>query len=143
MRRHADRSLQAELPWVATRRLSLVGLLSSLVILGGVAAQTETASATDRSQRGRAIARAHCSPCHAIGKRDPSPTRINKDTAFRDLYRRYPIAMLLKALKTGTIEGHDEMPAFDLPPMAMIDLLAYIDSLAPPKAPKYLATVPQ
>ena len=128
---------------IAIRCLSLVDLRSILVIVCGVIAHATTACAADRSERGRAIARAHCSPCHAIGRRDPSPTRVNENTAFRDLYRRYPIAMLLGALKTGTIEGHDEMPAFDLPPIAMTDLLAYIDSLAPPKAPKYIGKTSQ
>ena len=131
----------ADLNSRAMRCLSLVGVLSSQVVVSG--AQASEASAADRLARGLAIAQTHCSPCHAIGKRDPSPTRVNENTAVRDLYRRYPIAMLLRALKTGTIEGHDEMPAFDLPATAMTDLLAYIDSLGPLKAPKYIGTFPQ
>lgn len=141
MRKNPDKSKDADLIFRAMRCLNLVGVLTSQVVVWD--AQASEAPVAARLARGHAIAQAHCSPCHAIGKRDPSPTRVNENTAFRDLYRRYPIAMLLRALKTGTIEGHDEMPAFDLPSTAMTDLLAYIDSLGPLKASKYVGTFPQ
>ncbi len=86
---------------------------------------------------GRDIAEAHCAPCHAIEKDDASPTRTNENTAFRDLYKRFPIEMLIKAAKTGSIEGHDEMPAFDFSMDEMNALLTYIDSLAPAGTGKY------
>ena len=89
--------------------------------------------------RGEALARSKCGACHAIGKSDPSPTRINVDTSFRDLYLRFPIAMLLKAAKTGYIVGHDEMPGFSLSPSEISALLLYIDSLSPEGAPTYIA----
>jgi len=116
-----------------------------LIFIGCIATSTLVATAVmaaDQSQlaRGQAIARNLCSPCHAVEKSDPSPTGINVETAFRDLHRRFPIGMLLKAEKTGEIEGHDEMPAFRLPRRSISDLLAYIDSLSPPGAPKYTAT---
>ncbi len=88
---------------------------------------------------GLAIAQAQCSACHAIGRTDKSPTRINVSTAFRDLHKRYPIAMLVKAKRTGKIAGHDEMPAFDLKPSEALALLAYIDSLTPDTYPKYVS----
>lgn len=99
-----------------------------------------TALAKDKSllARGEAISRSKCSVCHAIGKSDSSPTRINVETSFRDLYLRFPIAMLLKAAKTGYIAGHDEMPGFDLSPSDMMVLLFYIDSLSPQGAPRYI-----
>ncbi len=81
--------------------------------------------------RGRAIAEAHCAVCHAIGESDASPTAINVETAFRLLYKRYPIEMLVEAAKTGSISGHDEMPGFDFTVEEAQALLAYIDSLAP------------
>lgn len=127
----------------ATCGICLVGLVLSSAASGGVRAQDAKAVAAERLARGHAIAVAQCGPCHAIGKRDPSPTRVNKNTAFRDLHKRFPIAMLVKALETGTIEGHDEMPAFDFSSSAMTDLLAYIDSLSPPNAPKYIGAAPQ
>jgi len=100
-----------------------------------------TAMAKDQSQlaRGEAIARSKCGVCHAIGKSDSSPTRINVDTSFRDLYLRFPIPMLLNAAKTGYITGHDEMPGFSLSPLEISALLLYIDSMSPEGAPRYIS----
>ncbi len=115
-------------------------LLAGIVVcFSARAAETVVA---DRLKQGRAVAQAYCSACHAIGPRDPSPVRANANTAFRDLHERYPIAMLVEALKTGRIEGHDEMPAFNLPMPAMMKLVAYIDSLSPAKAPRYIHSEP-
>ena len=99
-----------------------------------------TAMAKDQSPlaRGEEIALSKCSACHAIGKSDPSPTRINVETSLRDLHLRFPIAMLLKAVKTGYIDGHDEMPGFSLSPSEITALLLYIDSLSPEGAPRYI-----
>jgi hypothetical protein len=46
--------------------------------------------------------------------------------------------MLTDALKTGVIEGHDEMPMFELNGDDMVALLSYIDALAPPGSPRYV-----
>ncbi len=90
-------------------------------------------------EKGRAIAEADCSPCHAVGLTDESPTRVNANTAFRMLHERYPIPMLEEAAKTGSISGHDEMPGFDYSLENARALLAYIDSLAPDK-PSYVSS---
>ncbi len=87
---------------------------------------------------GRKLAVAHCGVCHAVGRHDDSPTRVNSETAFRDLHKRFPIAMLLEAAKSGAIEGHDEMPAFMFSRDDMTALLAYIDELAPVGSGKYV-----
>ena len=89
-------------------------------------------------EKGRAIAEANCSPCHAVGPTDESPTRVNANTAFRMLYERYPIPMLEEAAKTGSVSGHDEMPGFDFALEDARALLAYIDSLTPDK-PGYVS----
>ena len=102
-----------------------------------ISAHTLLAGDQQRVRRGLVIAQQACSPCHAIGRSDASPTRINVNTALRDLHRRYPIAMLVTAARTGVIAGHDEMPEFRLSPSAARDLLVYIDSLSPDDAPKY------
>lgn len=84
-----------------------------------------------RIARGLAIAAENCSACHAIGLDDESPTRVNENTAFRQLHERYPIAMLEEAAQTGKISGHDEMPEFQFEPEDAKALLTYIDTLAP------------
>jgi mono/diheme cytochrome c family protein len=105
---------------------ALNGMASSA--LGQDGGEAEARAMLDR---GRAIAEAHCSKCHAIGLMDESPTWVNANTPFRRLYERFPIKMLTEAAKTGSISGHDEMPGFDFALEDVEALLAYIDSLAP------------
>jgi cytochrome c len=116
-------------------RVCLFGVVLASISFAGAA------MAEDQSQleQGEAIARSKCADCHAIGKSDSSPTRINVETSFRDLHKRFPISMLLKATKTGYIAGHDEMPGFRLSPSEISALLFYIDSLSPEGAPRYIA----
>lgn len=123
--------------WALTMhvRAHLIGFLLGLISFVGVAAAEDKS----RLELGKAIARTECSFCHAIGKSDPSPSTTNANTSFRDLHRRFPIAMLTNAVKTGNISGHDEMPSFMLSPSQVLALLHYIDSLSPKGAPKYIA----
>ena len=108
--------------------------LSSLADTGASGASEDI----QRLERGLALAQVHCAACHAIAEADESPTRTNANTSFRDLHQRFPIKMLVEAAGTGTIEGHDEMPAFDFSPAEIIDLLSYIDSLSPDQASTYV-----
>lgn len=116
-------------------------LLAAVFGSSGAAAAL-AADGQPRLSRGQAIAEAQCGACHAVGLSDPSPTRINVNTAFRDLHKRYPIPMLVNAIRDGVIEGHDEMPAFRFSQSAMTDLLMYIDSLSPEAARKYIKEKP-
>ena len=116
-------------------RACLFGVTLAPILFAGTAMTKEQS----RQVRGEEIARSKCGFCHAIGKSDSSPTRINVDTSFRDLHRRFPITMLLKAAKTGYIAGHDEMPGFSLSLSKITALLFYIDSLSPEGAPRYIA----
>lgn len=116
----------------------LLALVVTVTPVMAVSANAKDNADDERLQRGLALAAAHCAACHAIGKTDVSPTRINRNTAFRDLHRRFPISMLVEATTTGTIEGHDEMPAFDFSAAEIIDLLSYIDSLSPEGTGRYV-----
>jgi mono/diheme cytochrome c family protein len=122
-----------------------VSLAVCLVMLHGTAAahasEQDEAAFRTKLARGKAIAETHCSICHAVGLTDESPTRVNANTSFRRLYERFPIEMLETAAKTGTISGHDEMPAFDFTLADVEALLIYIDSLAPGK-PRYVTPPP-
>jgi len=123
--------------WRAALLAHLVFFSTSLSSL----ADTGASGASDdiqRLERGLALAQVHCAACHAIAEADESPTRTNANTSFRDLHQRFPIKMLVEAVSTGTIEGHDEMPAFDFSPAEIIDLLSYIDSLSPDQAGTYV-----
>ena len=90
----------------------------------------------DALKRGYAIAVEKCSHCHAISHNDLPPHDIV--IPFRQLYTRYPIAMLIEARDRGVIAGHDEMPMFTVSQPDIRALLSYIDSLTP-AAPAYVS----
>jgi mono/diheme cytochrome c family protein len=118
---------------------ALVGIgLGLIPLLGNWAARADEPRAKTeleaQMERGHAIALANCSVCHAVGLADKSPTRINSNTAFRQLSERFPIPMLQEAARTGNISGHDEMPGFQFSMDDIRALLAYIDSMAPDDA---------
>jgi mono/diheme cytochrome c family protein len=111
--------------------------LALAVVLMTSAATAQAAS--DLAMRGSAIAAEKCGKCHAVGVADDSPHKITPP--LRDLKADYPIPMLVDALKTGVVGGHDEMPQFDLGVDEAKALVAYIDSLDP-KGPQYLGKAP-
>jgi mono/diheme cytochrome c family protein len=100
-----------------------------LVTLWALQAPEAAGQTSSMLDRGRAIAARKCAACHATGRDDERPHAIV--TPFRELHTRYPIEMLIDALRTGIISGHDEMPMFELSREDMRALLAYIDSFAP------------
>ena len=113
-----------------------VALAGTLALLG---LAPQLAEASELSVAGSAIAAAQCGPCHAVGATDTSPHKITPP--LRTLAADFPIPMLVEALKTGVVSGHDEMPMFDLGTEGVRALVAYIDSLNP-KGPQYLAEKP-
>ena len=78
-------------------------------------------------QRGFEFAQANCARCHSIDKLSPSPLKIAPP--FRTLHKRYPIETLAEALAEGIYTGHPTMPAFQLDPDQIGDLLAYLKTL--------------
>lgn len=119
------------------RTLAIPGALAVLLALGALV--PFPAAASDLSVRGSAIAAEKCSPCHAVGISDESPHKITPP--LRSLAADYPVPMLVEALKSGVVSGHDEMPMFDLGIDGVEALVAYIDSLNP-KGPQYLGKKP-
>lgn len=88
------------------------------------------------SARGHLLAVQRCGICHAVGKDGPSPHRISPP--FRTLHERYPVEMIVNALRTGVVSGHDEMPMFEFTQGDIQALVTYIDVLNP-SGPRYLA----
>lgn len=116
--------------WKFKRRCIVLFILFS----GAHFLQIGLVVASELSTRGSVIAAHRCGKCHAVGVADDSPHRT---PPFRKLAADYPIPMLVEALKTGTIGGHDEMPQFDLGLDGAAALVAYIDSFNP-AGPHYL-----
>lgn len=80
-------------------------------------------------RNGRALARAHCAECHAIGRSGRSARPAA--TPFRLIPQRYPVEALEEAFGEGISGSHKGMPDFRFDPADIDDLLAYIRSLAP------------
>jgi mono/diheme cytochrome c family protein len=90
-------------------------------------AVTPALAASPAEQRGKDYALTHCSRCHAVDRVKNSPLKIAPP--FRTLHLRYPIETLGEALAEGIYTGHAEMPAFELSPDQINDLLSYLKTL--------------
>jgi mono/diheme cytochrome c family protein len=102
------------------RRQALIGTSIGLML-------TASALAASPEQRGENFARQHCSRCHAIDRTGQSPLRVAPP--FRTLHSRYPVETLGEALAEGIETGHPTMPAFQLDPDQIHDLLSYLKTL--------------
>lgn len=84
-------------------------------------------AASPAERRGKAFAKANCSRCHAIDLKSASPNEAAPP--FRMLHLRYPVETLAEAFAEGIYTGHPDMPAFELEPRQINDLLTYFKSL--------------
>jgi mono/diheme cytochrome c family protein len=104
----------------ALRRGLVQGLIALLLVTPALAGSSAV-------QRGKAFARANCGRCHAIDRSSVSPLKIAPP--LRTLHQRYPIETLGEALAEGIYTGHADMPAFELNPDQIHDLLSYLKTL--------------
>ena len=84
-------------------------------------------AASPAERRGQAFAKTQLRPlpCDRPDQRQPADAA----PPFRTLHKRYPIETLAEAFAEGIYTGHSEMPAFELEPDQINDLLAYLKSL--------------
>ncbi|HRD75209.1 MAG TPA: cytochrome c [Hyphomicrobiaceae bacterium] len=115
-------------------------LLAAMSLLALATVAASHAADPAAIERGRLIAEGRCSRCHAVG---PSGASDQSDVIpFRRLAERFPSEMLVEALKSGVVGGHEEMPMSDLGLADVRALLAYLDSLAPAGS-RYLKDLPR
>ena len=88
---------------------------------------TSATAASPQEHRGKTFALNNCAKCHSIDKVSASPLKIAPP--FRTLHKRYPIETIGEALAEGIYTGHPTMPAFQLDPDQIGDLLAYLKTL--------------
>jgi cytochrome c len=88
---------------------------------------TPALAASPAEQRGKTFARNNCARCHSIDRVTKSPLKIAPP--FRTLHLRYPVETLAEAFAEGIYTGHPSMPAFELDPDQIHDLLSYLKSL--------------
>src|SRR5258708_17714738 len=84
-------------------------------------------AASPAEQRGKTFALTNCARCHSIDRVTESPLKIAPP--FRTLHLRYPVETLGEALAEGIYTGHPSIPAFELDPDHIHDLLSYLKSL--------------
>ncbi len=113
---------------MARRQLRVASALSSLPLVlllavGGDASEGDPA-------RGRALAVALCSRCHAVETKGASP--LPAAPPFRTLEERYPIESLAEGLAEGLVTGHASMPEVRFEPEAIADFLAFLRGLQAP-----------
>jgi cytochrome c len=101
-----------------------LGLYQTLVML---MLTTSALAMSPAEQRGKTFALNNCARCHSIDRVTPSPLKIAP--AFRTLHLRYPVETLGEALAEGIVTGHPTMPAFQLDPDQINDLLSYLKTL--------------
>ena len=87
-------------------------------------------------KRGQAIAQQQCAACHAIGRTGRS--KLRNAPPLRTLAARYPLESLEEAFAEGVMVSHkgQNMPAFELSPQTINDLIAYMKSLSAKRAPR-------
>ena len=116
---------------------SRLGILAAICcLLADPAVAAEQTSAAARSRACRAAVR------RVSRHRRDGRQSAQDHAAVSKLAERFPVEMLVEALKTGQISGHDEMPMFVLEMEDMQALIAHIDSFAEPGS-RYLAAPPK
>lgn len=100
----------------------------SMALAAAVLAPTLASAQDDLAERrGRQIAEAACSPCHAIGKQGTSPNPAAP--IFRTLGQKYPVDSLQEALAEGILVGHPGMPQVRMSPQDIDAFLTYLASI--------------
>lgn len=101
-------------------------IIRTLLLLSLLA--TPAFALSPRAQ-GEALVKAQCAPCHAIGRKDSSPNVAAPP--LRTIAAKYRIQDLEEAFAEGIMVGHQavEMPAFEMTPVQIEGLSAYLRSL--------------
>jgi mono/diheme cytochrome c family protein len=84
-------------------------------------------AASPAEQRGKTYALKNCAQCHSVDRATKS--RLRTAPPFRTLHQRYPVESLAEAFAEGIYTGHANMPAFELDPDRIHDLLSYLKTL--------------
>jgi mono/diheme cytochrome c family protein len=105
------------------RRALIVGL-AFVALCFALPAQAAEKSLIDK---GEALVKKNCSPCHAIGKEGDSPHK--EAPPFRTLSAKYPIEDLAESLAEGIVSGHPDMPIFVFSPHDVEAIIQYMESI--------------
>jgi mono/diheme cytochrome c family protein len=101
--------------------------------LGGCAGeavrQTETGPVIMGSaDRGAMLVQQKCAGCHSVERTGDSP--MSAAPPFRAMGVIYPVRDLQEAFAEGLVTTHPSMPAFELQPTEIADLIAYLERVS-------------
>ncbi|KQY73304.1 hypothetical protein ASD25_27455 [Brevundimonas sp. Root1423] len=80
------------------------------------------------ADRGAILVRQQCAGCHAVEHSGDSP--LAAAPPFRDMGVLYPVRDLQEAFAEGLVTAHPAMPAFELQPTEIADVIAYLESVS-------------
>lgn len=110
-------------------------LLATLAVLtlGGCAGEAVPRNGTEplimgSADRGAVLVRQNCSGCHSVERSGDSP--MAAAPPFRTMGVLYPVRDLQEAFAEGLVTAHPAMPAFELEPAEIADLIAYLESVS-------------
>jgi mono/diheme cytochrome c family protein len=103
------------------------GVTGVLLVVSVLAATVRVASASEETERGKALLTRDCASCHAIGPTGESPRQ--NAPAFRTLGQRYPVESLEEALAEGIMTGHPDMPEFSFDADDVGAIIDYLKSI--------------
>ncbi len=113
----------AGLPWILLGALALAGCAGEAVRQNG----TEPV-VMGSADRGAILVRQQCAGCHAVERSGDSP--LAAAPPFRDMGVLYPVRDLQEAFAEGLVTAHPAMPAFELQPTEIADVIAYLESVS-------------
>jgi mono/diheme cytochrome c family protein len=111
------------------RLIALVAVLA----LGGCAGEAVRQTETDpiimgSADRGAILVRQKCAGCHAVERSGDSP--MSSAPPFHSMGVSYPVRDLQEAFAEGLVTTHPAMPAFELQPTEITDLIAWLESVS-------------
>lgn len=112
-------------------------ILSGAMALAGCAADGASspgrgpgpqAAFTGSADRGAVMVRQKCAVCHSVERSGDSP--LAAAPPFRTMGVLYPVSDLQEAFAEGLVTAHPAMPAFELQPGEIADLIAYLETVS-------------
>jgi mono/diheme cytochrome c family protein len=101
--------------------------VSGVVLSAAMVTAATVASASEETERGKALLTRDCASCHAVGSSGESPRK--NAPVFRTLGQRYPIESLEEALAEGIMTGHPDMPEFSFDAEDVGAIIDYLKSI--------------
>jgi mono/diheme cytochrome c family protein len=107
--------------------------LAAVLALGGCAGEAARQNGTEpvvmgSAERGGVLVRDKCAGCHAVERTGDSP--LASAPPFHTMGVRYPVSALQEAFAEGLVTTHPAMPAFELQPTEIADLIAWLERVS-------------